>query len=960
MAGLNFDELKKEYKIKKSKKVQAEITEVLKLYFFNDAKELFSQNRTYLDKTWFENKLKEYEIKHSDEKSQKLKDQIYLLLKNYQFDEANSLFNQNVQLIDKTWFELNHAKFNSEYQLILEAEKEHERKELQKKQAIEVLKECIKSNFLSSDHTYKERYSEIVSEEHFSNMKTEFVRTWVKLNTNIELDSEQALTIASYGKNIQVIARAGSGKTTTLICRAVFLQKHCRVVASQILLLAFNREAAEEIKERLEKHLEGNCPYVMTFHALAYAIVHPEESLIYDDPTNNIYAKSSSLQSVIDHYLHEPEFKDKIRSLMLDYFRSDWEEIVAGGYNLEKDKLIEYRRSLQNISLRNEYLKSYGEKLIADFLFEHDIPYAYEKNYWWNRINYRPDFTVPLSAKGGLIIEYFGLIGDSDYDELTEEKRKYWQKNDSWKLLEIAPRNVSVGREQFFSFFKQLLDNNGVNCTHLSEDEIWNRIKGRAIDNFTKTATSFIQRCRKLSLTPVQLDNLIHSRNDLSSVEKQFLEITQYLYSSYIERLSATGEEDFEGLMQRAASQIRGGQSIFERKSGKGDLKDIRYMFIDEYQDFSDLFLKLVNSIRSQNSQIDFFCVGDDWQAINGFAGSDLQFYENFKDYFSPSRELYISTNYRSSKEIVALGNALMEGLGKPAEPHKKENGTIRLGNLEDFTPSIREKERHSGDQITPVVLRLVSELLATEKNVVLLSRANTLMWYVNYNAIQSHKKNGLDPYCELIRSYFPEELRCRISISTSHKYKGQESDAVIILDAVLRSYPLIHPNWIFTRLLGDDMDKITAEEKRLFYVAITRAVDTLIILTEKQEQSPFLKEITSRQQLQYINWDDFPPVKDKKSRLMIQVGNLNKCNAKATIDIRSQLRACGYQWNPIKKLWEQSFPDAGFSVDDHKKSIWSESANEVHVKIVDEHNVCFGEYSIHSGQWSKISSKKP
>ena len=199
--------------------------------------------------------------------------------------------------------------------------------------------------------------------------------------------------------------------------------------------------------------------------------------------------------------------------------------------------------------------------------------------------------------------------------------------------------------------------------------------------------------------------------------------------AGYLERLSATGEEDFDGLMQRAAKSIQNGQAIFERKSGKGDLVNIRYMFIDEYQDFSDLFLKLVDAIRTQNDRIEFFCVGDDWQAINGFAGSDLQFYENFHRYFTPSCELYISTNYRSSKSIVAIGNALMDGLGKPAESYKPDNGTILLGYLDEFKPSNRENERHNGDEITPAVLRLVSKLLATDKNVVLLSRKNTLPW---------------------------------------------------------------------------------------------------------------------------------------------------------------------------------------------------------------------------------------
>jgi len=832
---------------------------------------------------------------------------------------------------------------------------EEERRLLEKAKALARTLECFESKFLEADVFYEEQYSEIISREEYEAEKTRFVQAWVKERTKTELDSEQSTAIASYGKHIQVIARAGSGKTTTLVNRAIFLQKHCNVSPNQLILLAFNRKAAEEIKERLEKYFGDSIPHVMTFHALAYAIVHPEEALLYDDPTNNSHAKSRSLQSVIDDFLRDSRFKDKIRSLMLEHFRADWERIVKGGYDLEKSELIEYRRSLPNVSLRGEYLKSYGEKLIADFLFEHDIPYKYERNYWWNGVNYRPDFTIFLSAESGLIIEYFGLRGDPDYDELTKEKKEYWRQNRSWKLVEVSPSDVSVGRDHFFTTFKQILEKDGVNCSPLTEDEIWDRIKDRAIDRFTSTAVSFIQRCRKLSLTPRQLTDLIDSRNDLSTVEEQFLEIANPLYRAYLERLSATGEEDFDGLMQRAAISIHEGQSIFERKSGKGDLADIRYMFIDEYQDFSDLFLKLVEAIRSHNNQIEFFCVGDDWQAINGFAGSDLQFYENFQHYFSPSCELYISTNYRSSRSIVALGNALMEGVGKPAESYKSDNGTILFGNLEDFTPSNREKEKHNGDEITPAVLRLVSKLLATDKNVVLLSRKNTLPWYVNYDAVHSSKINGLDAYCDLVRSYFPEELRGRISTSTAHKYKGLQNEAVIVVDSVLRSYPLIHPDWIFTRVLGDDIEKIISEERRLFYVALTRAVDTLIILTEQQNISPFLQEIMSRHSLQTIDWEAFPPVIDENSRLTVRVGNLNQYNNGATYAIKDQLKANGYRWDSKNKVWQKSLLEEGFSLESLKQSVWSSLANEICVRIVDDHESVVDEYAIHFGQWSPL-----
>lgn len=820
-----------------------------------------------------------------------------------------------------------------------------EQRARQKQKALEPVTACFESDFLRADSVYDEKCSAVISREEYDTEKTNFVQSWAKNNTKSGLlvDKEQAKAISSYGAHVQVVARAGSGKTTTLVNRAIFLQEHCRIPPNQIMLLAFNKKAVKEIEKRLKKYFSGlkeHChneqplfPHVMTFHALAYRIVHPEEPLLYGEP------KSRSIQSVIDDYLRDPGYKDKIRALMLNHFRADWERIVEGGYGKEKGDFIEYRRSLPNVGLGGEYLKSYGEKLIADFLFEHDIRYQYENFFWWKGINYRPDFTVFLTAESGIIIEYFGLSGDSDYDEQTKEKREYWKSKKSWKLLEITPKDVCMGREQFFLTFKQKLSKKGVPCTPLPEDEIWRRIKDRAIDGFTEAARGFIERCRKLSYTPKELNKLIHSRSDLSSVEEQFLEIAQHLYGAYLDRLNATGEDDFDGLMQRAVNNISEGQTIFESKSGRGDLKEIRYIFIDEYQDFSDLFFKLVDATREKNDRIEFFCIGDEWQAINRFAGSDLKFYKNFQQYFSPSCELHLHTNYRSSKSIVELGNALMEGLGEPSKTDKSDNGTILLVDLKNFTPSNRENERHAGDKITPAVLRLISKLLSDDKNVVLLSRTNTF------------KKNELDSYSDKIRSYFPEELRDRISTSTVHKYKGLEKGAVIILDAVLRRYPLIHPDWIFTRILGDDIEGIISEEKRLFYVALTRAKDTLIILTQ-EPKAPFLQDITSRITLDCVDWDSYPSVKDENRRLTVQVVG-------DTYSIRGLLKASGYRWDARIKIWQKSFLEEGFSPKTLKNSIWAEVANEIGIRIVDNHDSLVGAYAIHSGQWKKIHNYK-
>ena len=576
--------------------------------------------------------------------------------------------------------------------------------------------------------------------------------------------------------HIQVVARAGSGKTTTLVNRALFLLKHCGVRPGEMLLLAFNRKAALEIRRRLlglmnkeadaeitddinrrireagtqrridRDELEASAvdaiadklnitlPHVMNFHALAYALVHPEESLLYNGPEGDSQQLSRVFQQIVDDHLQIPGFKEQIRELMLAHFREDWDRIVEGCYDQSREELLRFRRSLPRESLGGEYVKSYGEKAIADFLFEHDIAYRYERNHWWSDINYRPDFTIFKTPKSGVIIEYFGLKGDADYDKMSNEKQVYWEAKTDWTLIEFSPTDINrEGPDAFRKLLKNRLEDQGISCIRLSEDEVWHRLRDRAIDRFTVAMVGFIGRCRKRSLSPIELRDLVDSYSQLSVVEKLFLELEHGLYAAYLERLCASGEEDFDGLMQRATEAISAGHTSFQRRSGGGDLCALRYVSIDEFQDFSDLFYRLIAAIREQNLRVELFCVGDDWQAINGFAGSDLRFFENFEDYIGESRRLYISTNYRSQSAIVSVGNALMKGLGKPAIAYSKSPGKVFVSDLNKFKPSLVERQRHPGDDITPAVLRVINKALSDGLDIVMLSRRNGLSWFVNY-----------------------------------------------------------------------------------------------------------------------------------------------------------------------------------------------------------------------------------
>ena len=841
---------------------------------------------------------------------------------------------------------------------VQQREKERQKRirhEKEKQILLKSLREHLRrgQDFLTASDFYQTQCTAHISPEEYDTEKINYVRSWAKTKEDLypKPDCEQARAIGAVEGNVQVVARAGSGKTATLVNRALFLQQHCGVAPDEILLLAFNRDAAEQMRKRLTEYLKDSIPHVMTFHALANAIVHPEK-ILFDEPDGE-QSQSRAIQDVIDNYRSDSNYYNQIRTLMMAHFRADWERIVSGGYDRTPEMMLRYRRSLPRESLDGTYVKSSPEKVIANFLFEHNIEYKYERKFPWKGINYRPDFTIGKNR--GVVIEYFGLEGDLNYDARSEEKRNYWRNRPDWELLEFFSHDsTSNGEEGFYTLLKQRLEDCEIQCERLSEEEIWRRIKVRSIDRFTEVAVGFINRCRKLSLTPEQLSERVNNHDCVSEVEERFLNLVQVFYKSYLERLQATGEEDFDGLIQKAAELVEAGETVFRRISGSGDLKRIRYVLIDEYQDFSELFYRLMQAVREHNSHARFFCVGDDWQAINGFAGSDLHFFQNFEQFFEDSCELHVATNYRSARTIVEVGNTLMRGQGTPARAHKTMTGKVAIADLGTFEPTPQEEAENPGDDLTPAVLRLVNKTLNDGKNIILLSRKHNLPWYVNYND-QSNQliKSSLDRFLRLLRSRLPDELSEKVTISTAHGYKGLQQDAVIVLDAVPRCYPLIHPDLIFTRALGDSVERVIAEERRLFYVALTRAVEDLFILTEKDNFSLFLEDLEKNVKFPRLEWSNYPPVVDT-TKYIIRVGNQNGRGAKPTIVIKDLLYNDGYRWNG--KTWNSSRPAEGFLVRKFaNQTIWGDLADGIKVGVYDYLDNEVALYHVDEGQWKCI-----
>jgi DNA helicase-4 len=795
------------------------------------------------------------------------------------------------------------------------------------------LNHVFETNFLGADIFFdKDADNKYCSREKYETLKESFVKAWAKSELGLDLDSEQTKVVSQTGRNLKVTARAGSGKTRTLVARAAFLVQHCKVPKDAVILLAFNKKAASEMRSRLKKFLGDEIPHVMTFHALAYALVHPDERLLVDAPGSESQAQSREIQKIIDLEIRKSSFIDRIRDVMMKYFRGSWNSILENTFDAKKLEQVNFVRSLQYETLNGEYVKSGGEKLIANILFENNIEYVYEKSFKWNGINYRPDFSINLSKTSGVVIEYFGLVGQSEYDLSSSRKREFWKNSPDWKLIERFPEDITRSGEDFEKILISELQSLGVPTRKLSDEEVWRRLKERAIDKFAETMKVFVSRCRKLGLSSQDLALLVSNHGFRSAHEKSFVKIGEEIYASYLELLKTESFEDFDGLLLRAIGLLDSGVTRFARDQGKelGDLSKIKHVLVDEFQDFSLLFYKVLTGIQKNSTDTEYFCVGDDWQAINGFAGSDLTYFWNFQKLFSNSETHHISTNYRSARKIVEIGNALMVDEESSDEisacAHSSFEGQVLITYSDKFYPNTFESTEHQNDEITPLILRVTHGLLKSHKNLTILTRQNKIPYKVNYRNSMDTTNDVLLRFLKHLRQFMSVSDQNRIAISTTHSFKGLESDAIIILDANKNAYPLIHPTWEFFRIFGVDEKTLCNEEQRLFYVALTRAVNSVVIVGESTNLSPFIMRERFLNGVKQLNIEEFPAV--------ITQANTNlEIAVYKSFPIKDQLKSIGFKYDNKRQCWFKLIPASNFSKEYLDSQTWNDNSRLIEVK---------------------------
>lgn len=717
----------------------------------------------------------------------------------------------------------------------LKALKEAREKAAQDRLLAEVLVH-LESDFLDGESLADAHASAAIWRE----ARRQFVTAWARSVEGISLDEEQAAAVGAQRGDQKLIARAGSGKTRVLTARALFLQERCGVHPNEILLLAFNRNAASEMLTRIRERAR-EAPHVMTFHALAHALVKPEEELLYDDPSAGVLKRSRAMQKALQWLIDQDGSQGwpLVKRVMSRYFRADLERIVAGGLELGEKQGLAYRRELVQESLKGDFVKSYGEKRIANALFENDVDYRYEAVHEWSDGSpYRPDFTI---WKSKVVIEYFGMAGDPEYDEATRQKKAFWEakRKEGWTLIALDRLDQSGRDDQAFeTHLVSLLQSAGVPTHRLSNAEIWAKCRERSIERLTEAIAGVLSRVRAEGLSVEQLRERADALSDPD--DALFARAAGEVLGQY-EAICAREElDDFSGLLWRAVEAVRNGKTTFSRNKGRetGDLRRLRFVLVDELQDLTPGFHALLRAMRVHAPEISILGVGDDWQAITRYAGADPRLFAEHPGPVDSGARMHLTTNYRSDRAIVAAGNSLMRGRGEPASADKAARGRVALVRADELSATPVERHTFGDDTLTPTLLRILQDRIGRGQRVTLLARNNTLPSALGAMA------STIEDYLEQLRQFLPRSQRDRLSASTVHRFKGKEDDVVVILDAIRGRYPFMHPEWAFYRVLGDTEQTVTEDERRLFYVALTRGRHETLLMAQTGNVGDFVLEI--------------------------------------------------------------------------------------------------------------------
>lgn len=650
------------------------------------------------------------------------------------------------------------------------------------------------------------------------------------------LTDEQARAVVCFDNRVQVVASAGSGKTSTMVAKAAYAIHRRLVAPERMVLLAFNKQAAEELKERAAQAFErlgmGDTKVeASTFHALGLRIIGKATGERPDIPdwATDTGRGHRKLSEIID------QLKDRLPAFRVqwDLFRFVFKRDLPAFGAPEPADVWDAEGASGLRTANGEVVKSQEEAMIADWLFLNGVDYRYEHRYAFKTADedhrqYKPDFYYPtidlyhehlaLDAQGRAPVHFAGYM-----EGVAWKREKHRQMGTD--LFETTSHGLREGKD--LQRLEAALVERGVVLDPNPDRPIpeggQKPLESKELVALIRTFISHVKsNALSIGALRARLDALPNSA--FKPRYRMFLELAAPILEAWDAALAAEGGIDFEDMLNLAAEHL---------ESGRYDA-GYELVMADEFQDASRARARLCRALVQKPNRY-LFAVGDDWQSINRFAGADVAVMTRFREWFGHGQVLKLEQTFRCPQALCDVSSAFVSKNPAQIRKHVRSVAPAVGSTLQAFQVDHKDK---LADAVDRFVMQLAE---GVRSGSIPPGRNGKVSVFVlgRYNADQQ--------YVPARRSRF--ERFVHVSFLTIHRSKGSEADYVILPEMLSvsrgRSFPSTRADDPVLALAMPDSDAFPlGEERRLFYVALTRARRSVAMFTARGRCSRFLKEL--------------------------------------------------------------------------------------------------------------------
>jgi len=666
--------------------------------------------------------------------------------------------------------------------------------------------------------------------------------------TNLgSLNDKQREAVVSEDKRLLVLAGAGSGKTKTLLQKLIYLIEEKGVSPSSILAITFTKNATNEMIDRLIISADQTGEYekllfdkrlsktdkdkerfqqqkkykwidgltVRTFHSFCYSILRNYGVNEFDNKFRIIGDEKKDEEDELSKHVAPETVFEVVHKLLIEQCEDTKFLLQLKRYVLDYiiDKIHLKKTDEKYLTKDGKYfttldgtkVRSKSEQFIADWFYRHSIKYEYEPLLNVKGFSFHPDFYIP---EANLYIEH---VSDKSFP--TKDKEEQFQKGNLLlvKTFEAMTKDSALFNHTLDKVVKNRLPANYHATVALTYKEEFN--------GYHEDVKDFVAQIMRIT-DMIKVENidfglvLENARKDQHERVRNFYELAIPIVKKYVDYCTNKSYLDFNDLISRSTSLFQNHEDIANKYKSK-----YQYILVDEFQDVNNLQVELIKLLLTDQTQL--FCVGDDWQSIYGFRGSNVSYIVDFENYFPNSKVVKLNLNYRSTQNIVGASNEVIK--------HNKFKVEKEIQASKKSEHKIVVYSGANQDENIQFCFGKVKELLEEG-----LSNDDILFLY--------RRSKMYSPYFFRFKN---DGLR--VQSKTIHAAKGLEAKVVFIIGLTEGNggFPDIWlEDRIFQVIKKANHDLLMEEERRLFYVAITRAKDKLFLITEKGNESSFLKEI--------------------------------------------------------------------------------------------------------------------